>query len=223
MINQDPKTVYVVDSDYETRQSVARLAGDLGFRCTTYPSGTSFLNSFRPSITGCVVLELVLPDMSGLTLQSRIAEIGRPTIPAIFLTSHSTVRSAVRAIRMGAIHFLEKPLPADELREAIYEAISIDCERLPARCWNDHIHSRLEYLTMKEEEVLRLIWQGGSTREIADELDVTVRTVELRRAKLLKKLEVDSVAKLQRFGQQIGLNPTKPFTESTVNARNATT
>ncbi len=193
--------VYVVDSEQESRRAVVQLVGELGFRCASFVNGARFLDGFKPAVSGCIVLELVLPDMSGFSLLNRIASLGRPAIPAIFLTSHSTVRSAVQAMRSGALHFLEKPVITDELREAIYEAVSLDGDRVTARHWQQQVRSRMECLTVKEEQVLQLIWAGESNRGIANALDVTVRTVELRRAKLMKKLGVDSVAQLQRLGQ----------------------
>lgn len=203
MISHDT-TVFVIDSELETRRAVATLVEEMGFRCEAQAVASEFLSRFSPQTSGCVVLEMVLPDASGLHLLNRLADCGQPPMPVIFLTAHGSVRTTVQAMRGGAMHVFEKPLPHDELREAIYEAVLVDRDRRRLRQWHESVRSRLENLTVKEEQVLALMGRAWSSRQIAAELGVSVRTVELRRAKVMKKLGVQKVPQLERLSRQFG-------------------
>jgi FixJ family two-component response regulator len=124
-------------------------------------------------------------------------------MPVIFLTGHANIRTAVIAMQNGALNFLEKPPSYEELREAIYHAVWIDREKQQSRLHRSRIHSLLATLTIKEEYVLEMIGAGMSTRQVASELDLSVRTVELRRAKIIQKLELESLAHLERLAFEL--------------------
>ena len=191
-------TVFVVDPDRSTYEMFRLLAGTMNFRCEGYVSGEDFLacDSFpRP---GCAVIELSVPDINGLRLQEELKQRG-DGLPVVFLASQASVSIAVWAMRAGAVHFLEKPVREHELWDAVYDAIQLDIRRHDASRQREECNRRLDKLTPKEHDVLDLIARGCSKRAIADQMDVCVRTVELRRRDLMKKLGLKSLWELVHF------------------------
>jgi len=195
---QAPATVLIVDPDGPTRDAICRLADRMNLASLAYAQGGEFLRAHQYCQPGCVVLEVRIPDASGLQIQSRLNAEG-VTIPLVFLTAEANVHVAVRAIRAGAVHFLEKPARDDELWDAIEEAISIDQQRREARQRQQRLDRQFAGLSIKEERVFEMIGDGKSTREIASELKVSVRAIELRRNSLMKKLDIESPAELVRM------------------------
>jgi FixJ family two-component response regulator len=199
-------TVFVVDNDESTRNAVRELADGLGTRCSAYASGMQFLEEYEPLQWGCVVLELRIPDIGGFQIHQRLAT-GGSEMPVIFLTAHGSIRIAVRVMRGGAFHFFEKPFHEEELWEAIQEAISADKERYHIRLMEQQLQERLALLSPKEQQVLDGIGKGKSVRAIAADLRVSVRTIELRRARVMRKLGFASpieLASLASAGQNGG-------------------
>jgi len=188
-------TVFVVDSDAENRAAVRALVDQMDVRCEEYDSGQKFLESYDLSEPGCVVVEVRIPDVGGLQIQSRLAQ-QEATLPVIFLTAHADAPTAVRAMRSGALHFLEKPFREHELWEAIQEAIVWNQELRQERIQREKRQDLLARLTPKERQVLEKIVEGKPNRLISEELGVCVRTVELRRASLMGKLQVESLTEL---------------------------
>jgi len=188
-------TVFVVDEDVVSREAVRRLAGTLGFSCQGFSRGEDFLGCFDPDQPGCLVAELRVPDMSGMQLLERVTSLS-DGYPVIFLTAHATVATAVGAVRAGAFHLLEKPFREHELWETVQYAIRLDRQRRLAVVRQEELKSKLQRLTAKEERVLELLADGRSNKEMAAELGVTVRTIEFRRAKLMKKMGARSRAQL---------------------------
>jgi len=191
-------TVFVVDEDPPTRNALQSLAAMMNLRCVVFGSGEEFLERFDRFQCGCVVTELKVRGVNGLQLQQRLVA-GGVTLPVIFLTSHATVPIAVRAMRSGAFHFLEKPIREQELWDVIQEAVAVDQEKREAARQAAAFRERVASLSFKEEQVLRLIAEGKPNRVIAKELDLSLRTIEVRRNTLMKKVGVKTPEDLLRF------------------------
>ena len=185
--------VFVVDDDPAVRDSIAMLVRAEGFAARTFDSARSFLAGWDHGEESCVIIDLRLPDLSGLDLQERLAATaGAP--PVIFLTGYGTVPSAVRALKAGAMDFLEKPFEPGALLALVHEALARDRER------RSEIR-RLETLTRRERQILEQVAGGDTNKVIAANLGISVRTVELHRARGMHKLGVRSVAELVRLMQ----------------------
>lgn len=180
--------VFVVDDDPAVRDSIAMLVRAEGLAARTFDSARSFFAGWEHSEESCVIIDLRLPDLSGLDLQERLAATADPP-PVIFLTGFGTVPSAVRALKAGAMDFLEKPFEPGALLALVHEALARDRKRRSEL-------RRLDTLTRREREILENVAQGGTNKVIAANLGISVRTVELHRARGMRKLEVRSVAEL---------------------------
>ena len=191
-------TIFVADPDSATCESIKAIASVLELRCETYATGQEFLDAFDRNRPGCLVLEIRIPGGNGLQIQKRLVDVGA-VLPMVFLTASASVSLAVHAMRMGAVHFLEKPFHERDLWSAIQEAVQIDQERRKARSFEAHIDDRLSSLSEKEFAVLKLLADCKSKLAMAKELDVSVRTIEHHRTQLMRKLKTDSVAALLRF------------------------
>jgi two-component system, LuxR family, response regulator FixJ len=191
-------TVFIVDSDLESRKKACGVVRSMKLHCEPYTLAQDFLEAHDPQRSGCVILEVRLPDVSGLQLQYELAQ-QTPAIPVIFLASHASVPVVVRAIQQGAVNFLQKPAEEQELWDTIQRALQIDRERRAAVAESEILRKQLELLTEKEFAVLALMAQEKGTRTIARELDVSVRTVEFRRCRMLQKLELQSPMQLLHF------------------------
>lgn len=191
-------TIFVVDDDAATCREIRALSVMMNLRCEVYDSGLAFLESFDRSQCGCVVTELRVRGVNGLQLQQRLLADGVP-LPVIFLSAHGSLPIAVRAMRAGAFHFLEKPIHEQELWDAIQGAVMMDQENRQTARQDAAIRERLAELTLKEEQVLRMIADGKGNRVIARELDVSMRTIEIRRNVLMKKLGTKTSEELLRF------------------------
>lgn len=182
-------TVYIVDDDRSIAEAVSHLIRPLGLRTETYSSAEQFLAVYRPTGPGCLVLDVRMPGMSGLMLQKQLADRG-DTIPIIIITAHADVRMAVETMRAGAVVFLEKPFRPQELCENIQDAIRLDEQAWAKREQEEDIEKKFTRLTPGEREVLDLVVAGRTNREIADELGLSVRGVENRRAKMMERLGI---------------------------------
>jgi FixJ family two-component response regulator len=197
MQNSEP-VVFVVDEDEALLEAVRQVADMMNLRCETFHSGLEFLERFDRDRPGCVVTELRVPGANGLQLLRQLAEEGT-RIPIIFVSAYGTLAIAVRAMREGAFHFLEKPVHEQEIWDAIQTAVTIDQQRVAADRWEEEVREKIGQLSLKEEQVLRMIAQGKSNPMIAKELDISIRTVELRRGTLMEKLHIDRPEDLIRF------------------------
>jgi FixJ family two-component response regulator len=180
-------TVFVVDEDTSTREAVCDLASAMNLRTQAFASGKEFLACHARSTPGCIVLELMVPGINGLEIQQRLADEGS-LLPIIFLTAHCDVSFAVEAMRAGAVHFLPKPFHAYELWKAIEEAIHLNHQRCEQEAARGNLRHRFSTLTARERQVLAMLGQGKAIKEIASELNLCVRTIEVHRARLVKKL-----------------------------------
>jgi len=191
-------TVHVVDDDPDMRDSLRWLLKTVGLRALTYASAEEFVCGYAENGPACLVLDVRMPGTGGLDLFESLAARG-VRIPVLFITAHADVPMAVRALKSGAVEFLEKPFNGQVLLEKIQRAVRDDAARLARQGELDALRARFETLTGKEREVLEMIRDGRPNKEIATRLDITPRAVELRRAGLMKKLGVGSLSELLRL------------------------
>ncbi len=188
-------TIYVVDDDPAVRRTLTVAAPTFGVPVQAYSSGMEFLGAFERSRPGCLVLDVEMPGMSGLELQSRLAQDG-VRLPIVFLSSHANVRTAVEAMSRGAVTLLEKPFRLEELTTHVRRALEQDADLRQEQSKRASLEAQLALLTAKEREVLRLLGAGKTNKQIAGELNLSIRAVEDRRSRLMKKLGVRSLAEL---------------------------
>jgi len=192
------QTVYIIDDDDAVRRSLRLLVKSVGLRTETFSSAQEFLEVYDVNQPGCLVLDVRMPGMSGLELQDRLNAADK-WIPIIFITGHGDVPMAVQAMRKGAVEFLQKPFRDQELVERINLALQQDAERRNAVIERDQLTKRLDSLTPREREVLDAIVDGHANKAIAIDLDVSQRTVEVHRARVMGKMQARSVAQLVRM------------------------
>jgi len=190
--------VYVVDDDSAMRDSLSLMLGLLGFRTASFGSAEAFLEAYRNSWAGCVVADLRLPGKTGLELQAELRARGS-SLPFVIITAHGDVPSARAAFRLNAVDFIEKPFEESELRAAIEKGLDKESRRLGDVRASEDRNSRLGRLTPREREVLQLVGKGLHAKEIAASLDISARTVEVHKARLMEKLGARNVAELVRF------------------------
>jgi FixJ family two-component response regulator len=191
-------TVYIVDDDAAVRKSMRWLVETLGVPVKTFPSAASFLEEYEAQAPGCLVVDLMMPEMNGLELQDELRRRGLE-IPVIVLTGHGDVPSVVESLKKGAIDFLEKPVQDDKLLAQIRRGLALDAARRQERGDLDCVCECLTRLTPRERDVLDLVVEGLTSKEIAARLYVSFKTVEAHRANLMRKMEAVSVAELVRM------------------------
>ena len=188
-------TVFVVDDDSSTRELLGWLMKRNGLAFEAFPDARSFLEAYGTDRPGCLVLDLNMPGMNGLDLQQYLKEQG-VLLPVIFLSAGADVPKAVRAVREGAVDFIEKPFDYKRVVELVRECLERDRASRAGRERRKSMSDRLGQLTQREREVLDLVVMGKHNREIAEALDISIKTVEAHRARLMEKLEVGSLAEL---------------------------
>jgi two-component system response regulator TtrR len=194
-------TAYVVDDDESIRTLWRWLMESNGIAVRTFATAEEFIESYRNGGAGCLVLDIKLPDMSGLELQEYLN--GRDIeIPIVFVTGHGDVPAAVSALKGGAVDFIQKPFSHREVLAIIANAFQRDAELRDRRARQSRIAGRLATLTEREREVLQRVIEGKPNKIIASELDISVKTVEFHRAKVMEKTGVDSVAELVQVAMQ---------------------
>jgi len=195
-------TVFIVDGDSAGRQALETQISAMGLATKTYRSAETFLATYDASTPGCLLAEVRLTDMSGLELLERLVQDGS-RLPTILVSAHGDVPTVVRAMKTGALNFLERPCRDQELWESLQEAIKSDRESRERLAINDEIRRRVARLTSGERDVLRMLVDGGSNKLIATELELSVRTIEVRRAKLMRKMKSASLAELVQMALRI--------------------
>ena len=190
-----PGTVYVVDDDSSTRELLSWLMQRNGLRAEAFADARSFLAAYRPGTPGCLIVDLNMPGMSGLDLQRCLKEKGA-ALPVIFLSGRADVPKAVRAVREGAIDFIEKPFDYKQVVTLVEDCLRRDAEERERHERRRVACSRLAQLTQREREVMELVVAGRLNREIAEQLDISIKTVEAHRSRIMEKLGVSSVAEL---------------------------
>jgi FixJ family two-component response regulator len=190
--------VFVVDDDESMQRALQRTITSAGWEVQTYASGVTFLDAFDPKQAGCVVLDLRMPQMSGLDVQEQLIA-HNATIPVIFITAFGEVPVAVQAMKTGAVDFIEKPFSSQQLLTCIARAIARDAETRLRQDERLEIDKRLASLTMREREVLGFVNKGATTKEIAMQLGIQPRTVEIHRHHVMQKMQVRSAVELVRL------------------------
>jgi two-component system response regulator FixJ len=190
--------VFVVDDDPAMRDSLRWLIESTGLHVETFADAATFLARIRPDVPGCLVLDVRMPGMSGLDLQ---AELGRRGIglPTIVVTGHAEVSMAVRAVKAGALDFIEKPFSDQLLLDRVRQGIDFDRQQRDGREQRAEILRRMSLLTQREREVLDLVVAGRANKEIAAALRLSPKTVEVHRAHVMDKMQASSVAELVRL------------------------
>ncbi len=195
--------VLVVDDDAGVRNAMRVLLKSVGLECALFGSAQEFLAGYDSAQPGCLLLDIRMPGMSGLELQQQLNLRGA-VIPVIFMTGHGDIPMAVEAMQHGAFDFLQKPFRDQDLIDRIQKAITKDAELRVSLGEHERIRRRLDSLTPREREVLDLMTQGKQNKAVAQALDVSPRTVEIHRARVMQKMEAQSVAELVRMMLDVG-------------------
>lgn len=188
--------VHLIDDDEDVRRALSFLLGTAGFAVKVYESAVSFLQKYEPSVSGCIVTDVRMPDLDGLQLLRRLNEMGA-TLPVVIMTGHADVALAVEAMKIGAVDFIEKPFPDEVLLAAIRAALVR--RKSPAAGDADQVRARLAGLTSREREVLDGLLAGHPNKTIAYDLGLSPRTVEVHRANVMTKMGASSLSELVRM------------------------
>lgn len=192
------KTVHVVDDDIAIRDSMQLLMKSAGFDSRIYSSAPEFLGRYVPSRPECLILDVRMPGMSGLELQEVLTKQGIQ-LPVILMTGHGDIAMAVKAMKAGAVDFVVKPFDDDDLVERIEECLNASASALKIETIHSSIKAKLAHLTPREREVMKLLGSGKSNKMIATDLGISFRTVEVHRARVMEKLQADSLADIVRL------------------------
>jgi FixJ family two-component response regulator len=197
-------TTFLVDDDPGVLKALTRMMRTAGYESRGYSSARDFLREHDPSVPGCAIFDLTMPDLDGLELQQHLANqsVDRPII---FLTGNGDIPTSVRAIRAGAVDFLTKPVRRDQLLTAIARAEELDAKTRQTRAAQQSIQSRLGHLTPREREVLGHVIAGRLNKQIAARLGTVEKTVKVHRGRMMAKLGMRSVADLVRFAESAGI------------------
>jgi FixJ family two-component response regulator len=195
--------VFVVDDDFRLREALHELLTSAGIDVVTFGSAAEFLGYAKPDLPACLILDLDLPDINGLELQSQLAPDNHP--PIVFITGHGDVPSSVRALKAGAVDFLMKPFSDSDLLGAIETAITKDRDARRKRCEVDVLQQRFSALTPREREVLPLVVSGLLNKQAAAELGISEVTLQIHRGKIMHKMEAQSLAELVRMAGTLNI------------------
>jgi FixJ family two-component response regulator len=191
----DQPTVFVVDDDRQMRDSLVMLLEAMGYRARSFASADEFRRFYDPPSPGCLVLDVRMPRQTGLELYEQLVREGK-RLPVIFITAHADVSTAVAAMKTGAIEFLEKPFERETLLERVKHALALDAAWRRREKEFNAVAARISRLNARDRETLDFILRGASNKVMAARLFISERAVEMRRARLMRKLEVESLAEL---------------------------
>ncbi len=198
-------TVFVVDDDPDVRRGVGRLVRLAGYDVETFASGEEFLNRSPSHEPSCLVLDVRMPGLTGLDLQEAINKKG-DAIPIVFITGHGDVPMSVRAMKAGAVDFLQKPFDAHDLLDAIERAVARDATDRVRRAEIADLRERVNCLTRREYEVFALVVTGMLNKQIGQELGTSEKTVKVHRGRVMHKMRANSVTDLVRFAEKVGVS-----------------
>jgi len=204
----DQPIVFVVDDDASMRQALARLLQSVQLRVEVFASPQEFLQSERPNVPSCLVLDVRLPGLSGLDFQAELAKAD-VRIPIVFITGHGDIPMSVRAMKAGAVDFLAKPFRDQDLLDAVTAAIQRDQKRREHENAMTDLRAHFSSLTPREGEIMALVASGLMSKQIAAEVGLSEITVKVHRSHLMKKMGARSVADLVRMAEALGVTPTK--------------
>jgi two-component system response regulator FixJ len=188
-------TVFVVDDDDALRDSILWLLESVGLNAEMYPTAADFLKACNPERSGCLLLDVRMPGMSGMELLERL-KANNVLLPVIIITGHGDVPMAVRAIKSGALDFIQKPFNGQDLLDRVQYALQLDQENRLKRSEISHLRAHFDTLTPREREIMEHVTAGKSSKIIARDLGISAKTVDIHRANIMKKLQVHSVADL---------------------------
>jgi two-component system, LuxR family, response regulator FixJ len=197
-------TVFIVDDDLSVRESLGLLLSSVGLDVKTYTSAEEFLKGAAPGASGCLITDLRMPGMSGLELQEKCARTG-VFLPIIFITGHGTVPVSVRAMKAGAIDFLQKPFDEQDLLNAINRAVERDQQATRERDELARIQRLVDALSPREYEVFALLVDGMSNKQVAYKLGTSERTIKAHRSRVMEKMHAGSLADLTRCAEKLGI------------------
>ncbi len=200
--------VSVIDSEAAVRQSLHEIIEEAGWRAQTYASAAEFLNQPRSHYPNCLLLDVKLPDISGLDLQARMTD--RPETPIIFITGHGDVPMTVRAMKAGAVEFLTKPLRSHVISRAVDYAVTLSAKILRRESVLSLLRSRYESLSTREREVLELVIQGYLNKQVSAELGISEITVKAHRGRMMRKMAAASLPQLVNMTTNLELSPSRP-------------
>lgn len=201
----DSPVVFVVDDDSRVRDALSSLLASVGLRVSSFGSASEFLKAEKPDAPACLVLDLELPDISGLDLQQELASREAP--PIVFITGHGDVPSSVRAMKAGAVEFLSKPFREQELLSAIDSAIALDRTTRQKRSEIKELQRRYDRLTPREREVLPFVVAGFLNKQTAGDLGTSEITIGVHRGQIMRKMAARSLAELVRMADKLGIRP----------------
>ena len=202
----DPQCVFVIDDDHGARTALARLLRSADWNCETYSSPSEFLARPPYSGRGCIILDVQMPDMTGIELHNMMIEKGID-LPVVFLTGHGDVPMGVRAMKKGAVDFLLKPADDLALLGAVNDAVArhaVDHARDRER---QHVEARVGRLSVREREIMEEVIRGRLNKQIAADLGISVKTTKTHRGRMMRKMESRSVAELVRVCDLAGIRP----------------
>ena len=203
-MSEPDEMVFVVDDDAQTRDALKNLMRSVGLHVEVFASAQDFLQSNRPNVPACLVLDVRLRGLSGLDLQKRMAE-AKIEVPIIFITGYGDIPMTVQAMKAGAVEFLTKPFRNQELLDAIQQALERDRTTRDQRAKNDELYDRYDSLTPREREVMTLVVAGLLNKQIAGELGTSETTVKNHRHQIMEKMEADSLAELVKMAYNLGI------------------
>jgi len=207
-MSSEDHVIFIVDDDRRIRESLVDLLSTFDMNVATFGSATEYLAYPKPDMPACLILDLELPDINGMDLQSRAAQENHP--PIVFLTAHGDIPKSVRAIKAGAIDFLTKPFREEDLMRAIRAALVQDRAARRRRAELVELTERLSQLTPREREVLPLVVSGLLNKQAAAQLGISETTLQIHRSNIMKKMGSESLAELVRMAAALGV----PITHS---------
>ena len=200
------RNVFIIDDDRGMREAIQDLVESVGLRAESFATGEEFFSRQRPGDPSCLVLDVRLPQISGLDFQRRLAETG-VQIPIIFITAHGDIPMSVRALKAGAVEFLTKPFRDQDLLDAIHLALQRDSAALQQQAAIHDLQERFQALTAREREVMALVVRGMLNKQIAHEIGASEATIKIHRGHVMQKMQAESVVELVRMADKLEFSP----------------